>query len=180
MWWNKKLNQWFSVCIEHPLKTWKKAKKYFKKPKTTIHFFSNPIYNCPYASYNYIAKIIDIRVFDIGWKDKFSTPRHERSPYVWICFFKRFGFSINWHIYYYNEFGEKQCGDIYYWEYLLDYIYYNKNLTHYPCWVSDSRLYKYMTNYKEKTMKAIEYAVPVVAMSLNKLGIKELKSLKKL
>ena len=180
MWWNKKFNKWINIYIENPFKTWLKVKKYFKRPKCKVNFFLNPVYNCPFWDLSCIAKIIEIRISDVVWKDKYNSPRHEISPYVWICFFKRFGCSINWHIYYYDEFGEKRQGDIYYWEYLLDYIYYNKNLTHYPCWVSDSKLYKYTTNYKNNTTKAIEYAVPVVAMSLNKLGIEELKSLKKL
>lgn len=176
MWWNDKFNKWISICIENPLKTWKEAKKYFKKPKASIHFFSHPMHNCPYATFKYIAKIVDLKASDIMWKDKYNTPRHEISPYIWICFFKRFGFSINWNISYYDEFGEKQCGDTYYWEYLLDYLYYEKRLTHYPCWVSDSKLYKYSSEGKTKS---VEEAIPVVAMSLNKKGIKILKSIRK-
>lgn len=181
MWYNKRFTDWFSFYIENPLYTWKKAKKYFKKPEVSIHFFSNVANNCPYASINCAAKIIDIESTDVLWKDKYKSPRHERSPYIWVCFFKKFGFSINWNIYYYDEFGIKQNGDIYYWEYLLDYLYYHKDLKNYPIWCSLSQIYKKIVKYGETEEEdkycSIDNVVPVVAMSLNKKGIKELKSL---
>lgn len=175
MWWNKKFDRWISICIENPLKTWKLAKKYFKKPKIKIHFFTNPIYDCPYMSLNSIAKIIDIEAFDVCWKDKYDSPRHERSPYIWVCFFKKFGFSISWHIYYQDEFDIKQDGDAFYWEFLLDYLYYKKSLKNYPVWTSSSLLYKYEDDNDVYT--PITFVIPVVSMSLNKTGIKELKKL---
>ena len=181
MWWNKKFNKWINLCLENPLKTWFKAKKYFKRPRCKIHFFINPTYNCPYMNLGNIAKILDIMSCDITWKDKYNSPRHEVSPYIWICFFKKFGFSINWHIYYKDEFNMKQIGDMYYWEYLLDYLYYKKSLKSYSVWTSLSLLYKEIDKYadeeNEDTYKPITTAIPVVSMSLNKKGIEELKNL---
>lgn len=181
MWYNKRLTNWFSFCIENPLHTWKKAKKYFKKPKWGIHFFSDINNNCPHVNVNRIAKIIDIESMDVVWKDKYESPRHERSPYIWVCLFRKFGFHINWSIYYYDEFGVKQNGDMEYWEYLLDYLYYRKNLKAYSVWVSLSQIYKRVVKYGEIEEKdeycAIDNVIPTVAMSLNKKGIKELKSL---
>lgn len=165
MWWNKHFNKWIDICIENPLKTWKKVKQYFKKPKLSINFFSHPMYNCPFASFKNIAKILEIRASDVGWKEKYDSPRHERPPYIWVCLFKRFGFSFNWHIWYQDEYGKTHSGDDFYWEYLLDYLYFNKNLNHYDIWVQNSELYK---EYK--------YIIPVVAMSLNENGIKKLKN----
>lgn len=179
MWWNKHFNKWINICIENPLKTWNKAKKYFKRPSFKINFFSNPIFNCPYMSLDRIANFIDIAAFDVRWKDKYDTPRHEISPYIWICFFKKFGFSINWNIHYYDEFGKKQLGDMYYWEYLLDYIYFKKNLAHLSSWTSVSMLYTKLIKFGKTNDKdvydSIDTVIPIAAMSLNKDGIEELK-----
>lgn len=160
MWYNKYFNNWVNIYFEHPLRTWRKVRKYFIKPKASIHFFKNPVYNCPLATFKNIAKIIEFRSCDVGWKDKYNTPRHEYSPYIWVCFFKTFGFSINWHIYYTNDSGIKSNGDMFYWEYLLDYLYYEKSLFKVAKWESfDSN-----------------YVVPIVQMSLNKRGLFEYKN----
>lgn len=121
-------SNWINCYIENPIKTWWKARKYFKRPKMYFHFFLDPIFNCPYVSLNSIAKVLDISVCDVQWKDKFNSPRFERSPYVWICFFRRFGFSIDFHIFYNGYLNKRTNGDMEYWEYLLNYVYYNKTL----------------------------------------------------
>lgn len=179
-----KIKHLVSIYLCNPLKTWKQVRKYFKKPKWSIHFFSNPSQNCPFIWLNNISKIIDIESNDVMWKEKYNTARFERSPYIWVCFFKRFGFSINWHIYYKNEFGENENGDSYYWEYLLDYLYFNKVLIECPCWVGNSKIYEEVVVYGDKSeddVKKPRYMViPVVAMSLNKNGIKELRNGKRL
>lgn len=178
MWWNKHFNKWVNICIENPLKTWKQAKEYFVKPKSKIHFFKNPIYNCPYMNLKRIARIIDIYSSDVMWKEKYCTPRHERSPFVWVCFFRKFGFSINWNVYYRDEFNQIQKGDVYYWEYLLDYLYFNKSLTAISTWIGISMLYS-KTDYgdtEEKDVKIpLDTVIPVIAISLNKKGIEKLK-----
>ncbi len=181
MWWNNHFNKWINICIENPLKTWWKARKYFKRPKALIHFFSNPIYNCPYASLKNIANIVDIDICDVRWKDKYNSPRHECSPYIWVCFFKRFGFSVNWHIWYYDEFNTKCNGDMYYWEYLLDYLYYKKSLKKsYSVWTTISKIYKEITDYgdnpNEDVYEPSTIVIPIVAMSLNKNGINKFKN----
>ena len=179
-----KIKHWVSVHLCNPLKTWKKAKKYFKKPKVKISFFSNPVFNCPFIWLENISKILDIESNDVMWKEKYDSPRHERSPYIWVCFFKRFGFSINWHIYYKNEFGEDENGDMFYWEYLLSFTHFNKPLTEYQYWVGNSKLYEEIVCYGDKpeddVKKPRSMVIPVIAMSLNKNGIKELKNGKRL
>lgn len=135
MWWNKRFNKYIDICVEKPLKTWKQVEKIFVKPKLYVHFFSNPVFNCPLANITHIAKILDIKAFDVGWKDKYNSPCHESSPYIWVCFFKRFGFSLNWHVCFYNSaMKSKDNGDIYYWEYLLDYLYYSKDINKVSNW----------------------------------------------
>lgn len=176
-------DNYFAWFIENPLKTWWKARKYFKLPKIKPHFHLVYKYkNYPYASYQRIGKILDIWITDVMWKDKYDSPRHERNPLIWICLFRKFAFSITFNVFYLDEFGERQRGDSLYWEYLLNWLIYKerKTLRCYSTWVGDSRLYKQVKEYgKEEgsvdTYKPLSYVLPCVALSLNKRGIKELK-----
>lgn len=166
MWINNIL---FDIYIGNPFKTWWKARKYFKRPKATIQiglFKENFRFN--------ISKILYISIHDIEWKDKWNSPRHEDNPLIFISLFKYFWIYIEPHIQYYNEFGEKKDGDLYYWEYLLNYLYYKKRLQCYPAWMHDSELYR--MKYGGEEYKPYVEVIPVVAMSLNKKGIKQLKS----
>lgn len=126
--------KWLHLSIENPLRTWWKARKYFIRPKISIHFFTNPIYNCPYASLNWISNLLDICSNDIGWKDKFDDPRFETAPYIWVCLFKRIGFSINFIV---NKDGIKEN---LYWEYLLNYLYYSKSLKIWDKWTDKDEI----------------------------------------
>jgi hypothetical protein len=177
------IDKYFDIWIENPLGTWWKARKYFKLPKISFHPFFNIHHNCPYISYKNVGKILGVDFHDISWKDKWNSPRHEMNPYIWICLFRRFGFSINFDIYYRNEFGELESGDTYYWEYLLEWLYYKekKTLRCYSAWQYDSRLYRNRIKYgnaedgSEDEYRPFEMVVPCVALSLNKKGIKKLK-----
>jgi hypothetical protein len=115
-------NKWFNLSIYNPLKTWWKVHKYFKRPKVSISFFSDVRQNCPFASYRYVAKILNILSYDISWKDKYDSPRHEISPYIWVCFFGIFGFSIHF------KFSKEYLKEMIYWESILNFIYYDKYL----------------------------------------------------
>lgn len=178
-WSNKWYKNLIAVSIENPFKTWWKARKYFKIPKTTIKFYNNK-YHFPYASKHWQGKILDISVHDIYWKDKWGSPRHERSPLIYLCLFSRFSLWIYPTITYYNEFGEKENGDMYYWEYLLNYLFYSKNLRCYSCWTHDSRLYMQRQygsaeDGSEDKLEPMTMVVPCVSMSLNKRGVMKLK-----
>ena len=185
MWYisNSKVSKWINIIIENPFKTWWKAKKYFKIPKISfkIHRVSK-ISGYPYASYKWIGKLLDIYIRDVRWKDKFNSPRHELNPIVWICLFRNIALWINFHIDYKDEFSEKQNGDMEYWEYILNWLYYKnkQTLRCYSTWIGNSKLYKTCKygnaeDGSEDTWKALPYIVPCVSMSLNKQGIKELK-----
>jgi hypothetical protein len=177
------IGKYFGIWIDNPLKTWMKARKYFKMPKISFHPFLNLRHNCPYISYKNVAKILEIAMHDVGWKDKWDSPRHERNPYIWVCFFRRFGFSINFDIYYKDEFGLTQSGDGYYWEYLLEWLHYKemKTLRCYSAWQYDSRLYKNRVKCgmaeggSDDKYEPLKMVVPCVALSLNKEGVKQLK-----
>lgn len=167
--WNKN-DEWVYYWLENPLKTWKKAKKYFKCPKSKwkIYWINKERIYSKYPR----SKILDVIFCDLSWKDKYNSPRHEENPYIFICFFKKLAFYKEYYMDYNDEFGEKENGSLEYWEYLLDYLYYSKNLKNYGGWRRDSKLYFY---WKGKEQKLASFYIPTVAMSLNKEGIKQLK-----
>lgn len=172
---NRKIAKWIDISIENPFKTWWKARKYFKRPKIKFNIFF-----ISYKTHKLRGKLLDIDCWDIRWKDKFDSPRHEISPHISVTLFGKFGFNISSHIYYKDEFGEKQNGDMIYWEYLLEWLYYKKTLRCYSTWTGDSKLYKEKhwgdkDDGSQDTFTPYHYVVPCVAMSLNKRGIKELK-----
>lgn len=181
-----KVNDYFGIVLENPFKTWWKARKYFKIPKTEISFFCKKypgFIPAPYASVNRLSKIIDINIQDVGWKDKWNSPRHENNPFIFVCLFRKFGFLIQPKIYGINEFGEKKEEDIIYWEYLLDYIYYCKNLRLDSCWTSDSRIFTIVKKWGNKEDGTederipLKIAIPTHLISLNKKGLKIFKRL---
>ena len=170
-------NKWFHIYCENPLKTWWKAKKYFKFPKLKAGFClvkRNDGY--PYARYDYLARILDINIQDLWWKDKYNSPRHEKNPLIYICLFRKLAFYTKLYMDYKDEFGEIKDGSMYYWEYMLKYLHYSKNLKSVDTWTSDSRIYKY-TEFKddEDIILPLKINVPIVSMSLNKNGINKLK-----
>ena len=175
------LSKWVNIYMTNPFRNWMKVRKYFKRPKLKCHFFL--VYktrNYPYASYRYLGKILDIHIDDVQWKDKYCSPRHERNPLIYICLFKKFGFSITFSNYYIDEFGEKKDLSSYYWEYLLQYLYYDKPLSYVANWEYDSRIYKELVYGKAEDGSDDKYIpfkmnIPIVAYSLNKRGISKLK-----
>lgn len=172
---NRKHSKYFNYFIDNPLKSYWKARKYFKFPKVSIHFFTDPVYNCPLASFKRIGSILEVWSCDVMWKTKYNSIRYERSPYIWVCFFKRFGFSINFNVYYKDEFNETQLMDDWYWEYLLEYTENNQKLSEaYSVCYGTSKLY-YVWDYQKDEKKYMEYLIPIVKESLNKEGIKQLK-----
>ncbi len=186
-----KANKYFGLVLENPFKTWWKARKYFKIPKTKISFFykkHSEFIPAPYVCVDRISKIIDINIHDIIWKDKWDSPRHEINPYIFVCLFRKFGFIIQPKIYWYNEFGEKNEEDssyldIVYWEYLLDYLYYSKNLKLDSWWTSDSKIFTIVKKWGNKEdgtedeIIPLKIATPVHLISLNKKGLKVFKKL---
>ena len=102
----------YSKCLQCPFATWWKARKYFKRPR--FKFYFGPLHKYhgkvktqfgeyddyttkgywPMASTEYLkwytSKWFPIHVmsWDIGWKDKWNSPRYER-PGHFIIFFGR-------------------------------------------------------------------------------------------
>ena len=107
------MNKYFDIYIENPLKTYNKIKKYFLPLK--------PKFSWSFGKGNK-AKILDIKSFDVFWKDKWDSPRHEYNPRIMISLFN--------YIHFYIDFTLDRGGmiDMVYWEAILDFIYYGKNL----------------------------------------------------
>ena len=170
------------ININNPFKTWWKARKYFKKPSIKCHFGLLK-YSFPYANRDYIGKIIDISIQDVMWKDKYNSPRHERNPYVWICLFRLIRFEIGTRINALTETGKVEDRSTFYWEYLLDYLYYSKSLKINQCWEYTSKVYtriKYYSNREdgeEDQIVPYKMVIQTPLFSLNKNGLKEFNKL---
>lgn len=174
---------WFNVSISNPFKNWWKARKYFKAPKTEIHFFctkQSAINHCPYGWRELIGKFLSIELHDVRWKDKWNSPRFEYNACIFISLFRRFGFMIYPRIYGIDEFGQKIDRDMYYWEYLLDYVHYTNKLKIDNFWVSSSQIV-FKTEYGKaedgSEDKKTPYSIPIMThlFSLNKKGLKKFK-----
>lgn len=181
----------FKFTFENPYKTWWKARKYFKRPRIRLHFFCHGFddekhwhYNYPYAFGVEMAKILDIGMLDVMWKDKWHSPRHEQNPLIWLTLFGKVGFFITFHITYKDEIGLTADGDDSYWEYLLDYLYYDKDLRKsLSCHWRDSILWQRVVKYGSKedgtedVREPFPYVIPIHLYSLNKRGLKELREI---
>lgn len=106
------------VSLTNPFKTMKKLKGifkplqcYFMKGKD-LAFEWNPFIWIPSPSK------IQIIARDIGWKDKWDTPRFEEPPFIWIHLF-RYDFIWFWSLAPHLPFEDTN-----YWEQALWYLYY--------------------------------------------------------
>lgn len=165
----------FNIYFENPFRTWWKARKYFKIPKTSIKLI------CRKNTNSYTAKVLDIAISDLNWKDKWRTPRHEENPYINIILFKYFELRIEPKVYRIDEFGEKEESDLQYWEYLLDYLYYSKSLGYKSYWQTTSKIFQKVKKYgnSEDGDEKEPLYLPIYThlFSLNKKGLKEFKKL---
>lgn len=126
-----------SFLINNPLKTWWKVRKYFRKPKMSIHFFKDIYHSvCPYASLENVAPWVEVRCVPEHVKLKEYDWSHESDPYIWVCFFRKFGFRIDWKITYKDKTGRKHDGGTEYWEYLYECLYDKRDLYDVPEWTS--------------------------------------------
>lgn len=165
-----------NIHIDNPFATWWKARKYFKRPSLKFSFGLLK-YSFPYAHRRYIGKIIDVDIHDVGWKDKYNSPRHERNPYLWICLFRLIRFEIGTYIPELTETGRYRDGSMHYWEYMLDYLYYSKTLKINYCWETSSKVYKYIKYFGnedgEDQVVPYKMVIQTPLFSLNKRGLKE-------
>lgn len=113
--------------IENPLKTYNKIKNYFK-PLTRSTQFCKVYLGSGYPLlYQKYGKILDIRAYDVVWKDKWNDPRHEYNPCVNIVFFNKWKIFIQWSFKEYDK-GKLEDHSCEYWEAALSWLYYKKDL----------------------------------------------------
>lgn len=107
------MNKYFDIYLENPLKTYKKVKKFFLplKPKFQLSFYRG---SC--------VKILELNSFDVMWKDKYDTPRHELSPYISIVLFNFIHLRVNFIA------DSDSLSEMVYWEAALYWLYYEKTL----------------------------------------------------
>ena len=107
--------KWIYLSIRNPFKTMKKLKGVFKPLKCYFKWNTKddwfPMLWCSKPAYIHIMSV------DVGWKDKFDSPRYEYPPAIWIHIFK-----LNM-IWYWKLPNEKYMDD--YWEQVLWYLYYS-------------------------------------------------------
>ena len=170
------------LSLENPFRTWWKARKYFKMPKLNICIRKLGWY-FPYARYDYIGRILDISTKDVRWKDKYDSPRYEGNPYIFICLFRTICLEVNFYIPRLAETGNIEDGSSYYWEYLLNYLYYKYSLKVTDVWEYNSKIYSYTKYYgnsengEEDRKVPFRFVVQTPLFSLNKKGLKEFNKL---
>lgn len=160
MW--RKIKSWNQY--HNPFYHWWKVRKYFKRPKVHFSFvkdfwtFGLPIRR------DYYNKIIDIRLYALGWKDKFNEPRHEWDPMICITFFRTWHllWIFNWVV---KEENNSFTRSMATWEAILDYSYYDKTISQ----AIDDHVWGYTNKEKENDSITI---IP----NITKKGMQEYES----
>ena len=110
------------ISIVNPKKTINKLKEIFKPLKLYFRF-TKSIY-APYPVF-WVSKPAYIQIMsqDIGWKDKYDSPRFEHHPYIWIHIYK---WNFVWYWDLPDSIGYNLKIDYIeeYWEQALWYLYY--------------------------------------------------------
>ena len=112
--------KWIYLSISNPFKTIKKLKGVFKPLNCYFKFTKNKYVPYPVI---WVSKpaYIHIMSSDVGWKDKYDTPRFEYPPYIWIHIYK-------WNfVFYWDLHDEKYIDE--YWEQALWYLYYTNTIS---------------------------------------------------
>lgn len=104
----------FYINLENPFKTMSKLKGVFKPLKCQFS------YGRMVFPEMWVCKpsLIQLVTRDVMWKNKFSSPRHEDSPYIWIHLF---GYNFLW---YWKLPKKMKEYDMDYWEQALWYLYF--------------------------------------------------------
>jgi len=110
------------IDIINPKRTINKVKGIFKPLKCYFRFTRNK-----YAPYPvlWVSKPAYIHIIsrDVGWKDKYDTPRFEHRSYIWIHIY-----DLNFVWYWDLPLHDQDYIDEY-WEQVLWYLYYTNTIS---------------------------------------------------
>lgn len=120
----KKIKDYISFEIENPLKTYNKIKKYFKPLSRRIQFCKVYLGSGFPSYYRNYSKVLDVRCYDVMWKDKWNSPGYEYNPCLSIVLFKKWKIFVDWKFIDFNQ-EDHSCE---YWESALTWVYYKKDL----------------------------------------------------
>ena len=108
---------WIYINLTNPFRTMNKLKGVFKPLKCYFRFGQpNKWYSKP--------ALIHIVSQDVGWKDKYNSPRFEGCPYIWIHIWK---LNLYW-FWGLHQFQFSKDED--YWEQALWYLHYYGNTSY--------------------------------------------------
>lgn len=144
------MSNWFNFYWENPFKTYNKIKKYFKSltPKIKIGFGKRNK-----------AKILEIYSYDLMWKDKYNSPRHEYNPRILISLFNYI------HIYIFFNIDDS-FNDMLYWEAALYWLYYKESLQKCVNYCNYSEFDSEMSRYNSRFYMPLKE--PYATMFFNK------------
>ena len=116
-----KFKGWIYISIMNPFKTMRKLKGVFKS--LFCYYKTSKSDFAPYPVL-WVSKPLFIHIIssDVGWKDKYDTPRYEYPPYIWIHIYK-WNFVWHWDLPD-NLFFDSKNNVEDYWEQALWYLYY--------------------------------------------------------
>ena len=155
----------FKFHIYNPFKTWWKARKYFKFPE--LKLYCGKYVQGGYFNSKYNGKLLHIEIYDVGWKWKWGTVRHESNPVINFIFFNRWQLHIDFRKSLVIE-DSKEDASLMYWETVLDYLYHSKDL--HKAVKNNSGWCKHMTS---PNGDYIEYKYDIPKICLNKNGYTE-------
>ena len=125
------------INTARPLKTWRKTSELFRKPDADLSF---KLKRHPFL-FSIVSKDVEWKKEEVvvNWKSKYFTPLYKKNPYLELQLLYFLNIRIDWNVTYnfpedlskYNRLGN---ANKYYWEYLLDYLYFRKNLDVYDIW----------------------------------------------
>lgn len=131
-----------------PYYDWWQCRKYIKVPHWhlagcgkwgNVWNFGLPI------NIKYYNPIFSIKTSNVGWKDKYDSPRHEWNPYFAITIFRKW--MIWWTLCWSKDYIENMTT----WEAILAHNYYNadiKEYAHNRYWVGKDNIKHYINTLK--------------------------------
>ena len=111
-------SKYLTISLINPKRTLNKLKRVFKPLKLRFYFGKQGYHITDWCNVTPFMLVSS----DVGWKDKYATPRFEHCPYFWIRVFK---WNFIWYWCWDNL--DTWHDDNQYWEQALWYLYYYKN-----------------------------------------------------